>query len=193
MSEHQPGDQADPGDQAERHPDIDLELAENAQLTEQRNRAEYHQKTATTAAHELQVECERLVVERDSQATLAAAYLRERDAARAKLNEQQAAHDLATSLHTEWSVNFVGPCAHGRDPYTRCDYCGDLDPGQAFARVVRIEEREECTAGLEFCAANAATFSFVTEARGHGSSPEEIAALAFRAGAQAIRARGGDQ
>lgn len=27
--------------------------------------------------------------------------------------------------------DFLGPCAHGRDPYGRCDICGDLEPAEA--------------------------------------------------------------
>ena len=33
-----------------------------------------------------------------------------------------------------WQENwkeFIGPCVHGRDPYTRCDYCGNLTPREA--------------------------------------------------------------
>ena len=28
---------------------------------------------------------------------------------------------------------FVGPCAHGRDPFTRCDICGDMSAEDAKA------------------------------------------------------------
>jgi hypothetical protein len=28
---------------------------------------------------------------------------------------------------------FLGPCAHGRDPYDRCNHCGNLSPEEAKA------------------------------------------------------------
>ena len=31
------------------------------------------------------------------------------------------------------STNFVGPCAHGSDPYERCDICGDMTAEEAEA------------------------------------------------------------
>lgn len=47
----------------------------------------------------------------------------------------------------EWLVmrdtlgwGFIGPCAHGRDPYTRCDTCGLLDDYVA----AQLAEREAC-------------------------------------------------
>lgn len=70
--------------------------------------------------------------------------------------------------------------------------CGICDPvcSRRIARAVWVE-REECAAGAEFCANNAATFAFVATERGHLTA-EQVAAAAFRAAAQAIRARGGN-
>lgn len=36
---------------------------------------------------------------------------------------------------------FIGPCLHGRDPYTRCDTCGELSPEDA-ERLATSEESE---------------------------------------------------
>jgi hypothetical protein len=41
---------------------------------------------------------------------------------------------------------FIGPCAHGRDPYDRCDLCGGLAPHVAAVAA----EREACAALVEF-------------------------------------------
>jgi len=39
-----------------------------------------------------------------------------------------------------WSMgSFAGPCAHGRDPYTRCDTCGDLEPREAFVAALKAK------------------------------------------------------
>ena len=45
-------------------------------------------------------------------------------------------------IHTNWGIgDFYGPCAHGRDPYTRCDDCGDLEPRQALVRTIAEKQR----------------------------------------------------
>jgi hypothetical protein len=36
-------------------------------------------------------------------------------------------HERAIALGRPYSV-FLGPCAHGRDPYDRCDICDELGP-----------------------------------------------------------------
>lgn len=43
---------------------------------------------------------------------------------------------LNENVRDEYRV-FVGPCEHGRDPYTRCDVCGSLPPEEAKARSER--------------------------------------------------------
>lgn len=54
-------------------------------------------------------------------------------------------HWLASAVGNGWSVgDFTGPCEHGRDPYTRCDYCEDLSPRAAFVRLISSDERELC-------------------------------------------------
>lgn len=42
----------------------------------------------------------------------------------------------------EAAQDFIGPCVHGRDPYTRCDECGRLSPGEA-ERLAKAEVK--CT------------------------------------------------
>ena len=37
---------------------------------------------------------------------------------------------------------FVGPCAHGRDPFTRCDTCGLMEPREASTLVLVRELAE---------------------------------------------------
>ena len=51
---------------------------------------------------------------------------------------------LASDAGREWLEHmralerdrFIGPCAHGRDPYDRCELCQDLSPSQAERRAV---------------------------------------------------------
>jgi hypothetical protein len=49
-----------------------------------------------------------------------------------------------------WSMgDFIGPCAHGRDPYERCeDGCDGLSPRDAFAESIRAPLRAERDAAL---------------------------------------------
>lgn len=42
-----------------------------------------------------------------------------------------------------WDL-FIGPCAHGRDPFTRCSVCGELNPLAARDLAVAAREREAC-------------------------------------------------
>lgn len=37
--------------------------------------------------------------------------------------------------------DFIGPCAHGRDPYERCDVCVELTPGEAEVIALKEELR----------------------------------------------------
>lgn len=105
-----------------------------------------------------------LTAERDGAIAEAAAAKRERDAAL-----------FSRKIDAEWSLgSFMGPCSHGRAPYTRCDHCDGLEPREAFAATVRAEEREAC-----------AVFA-ATEMVGLGLDEED--AIAVR---DAIRARGG--
>lgn len=48
------------------------------------------------------------------------------------------------AIDQSWGVgNFYGPCAHGRDPYTRCDEgCGDLEPRAALVRTIALKQQE---------------------------------------------------
>ncbi len=42
-------------------------------------------------------------------------------------------------IATAWAMGtFFGPCSHGRDPYTRCDTCGDMEPFEAKMAVRNI-------------------------------------------------------
>jgi len=41
-------------------------------------------------------------------------------------------------VNSAWSMgSFAGPCAHGRDPYTRCDTCGEMEPREAFVAALK--------------------------------------------------------
>lgn len=65
---------------------------------------------------------ERLTVERDSLAATV---------------EEYARNGWASVISKLWGAgDFCGPCAHGRDPYTRCDECEDLTPRQALERAL---------------------------------------------------------
>lgn len=48
--------------------------------------------------------------------------------------------DFGPQIAIAWSMgHFYGPCLHGRDPYTRCDECGDLEPIDAWMKTQRVE------------------------------------------------------
>lgn len=49
-----------------------------------------------------------------------------------------------------WSAGtFVGPCAHDRDPYTRCEDCEELSPREALIKTVAERQREACSKRVE--------------------------------------------
>lgn len=70
----------------------------------------------------------------------------------AELREAKAALARSEAGATE----FIGPCAHGRDPYDRCDEeddpegggCGLLTPREALVRRIAYHQRDECMAKL---------------------------------------------
>lgn len=65
----------------------------------------------------------------------------------ATVREQMARAD---DLQAELQHNFIGPCAHGRDPYDRCEEgCAELWP--VFAELGALEVRAE--AAEKSCAA----------------------------------------
>ena len=72
--------------------------------------------------------------------------------------ECMAAHLSGGVTRCEDASTFVGPCAHGCDPYTRCDECGDLPAGEAEV-LARAHQRAPvpcaagCTGHAEKCAA----------------------------------------
>lgn len=49
-------------------------------------------------------------------------------------------------------IDFTGPCVHGRDPFTRCEACGDLEPIDAeralFGDIPRPLTRAEALRAL---------------------------------------------
>jgi hypothetical protein len=50
----------------------------------------------------------------------------------------QLRREFGHGVESAWSMGaFTGPCAHGRDPYTRCDSCGEMDPREAFVATLR--------------------------------------------------------
>lgn len=55
-----------------------------------------------------------------------------------------------------WNMGtFVGPCAHGSDPYTRCDDCELLEPREAFVKALMqpvLAERDAAIAAATFAA-----------------------------------------
>ncbi len=42
-------------------------------------------------------------------------------------------YTLVSEVRPIFSGAWIGPCIHGRDPYDRCDACGELTPQQAKA------------------------------------------------------------
>lgn len=65
-----------------------------------------------------------------------AALVVERDSLAATV-EEYARNGWASVISKLWGAgDFCGPCAHGRDPYTRCDECEDLTPREALERVL---------------------------------------------------------
>lgn len=48
---------------------------------------------------------------------------------------------LELSLHLHGWKSFIGPCEHGRDPWTRCSVCGEGNAVQAVMRLKAPEER----------------------------------------------------
>jgi hypothetical protein len=64
---------------------------------------------------------------------------------------------------------FIGPCVHGRDPYTRCDTCGELTPEEAKKRATRAKCGARC--GGEVCECNLDTC-------GSGVAPKTCATCA---------------
>jgi hypothetical protein len=65
---------------------------------------------------------------------------READAVSGAFDEPCAALVARRALASWW----VGPCLHGRDPWDRCDECGELAPEVAMSRAVRAERGYSC-------------------------------------------------
>lgn len=64
------------------------------------------------------------------------------------------ARDAFMKLHME---QFIGPCAHGRDPYERCDECVMLTATEAGMLAARAEARRaamEEAAGVAYAEAD---------------------------------------
>lgn len=71
---------------------------------------------------------------------------------------------------------FIGPCAHGRDPFTRCDTCERLTPLAAAL----LAEREACAVVVE-------RLAFTLDMAGGLAAPKHHR---LHDAAAAIRARG---
>lgn len=63
---------------------------------------------------------------------------------------------VTKALEENWAVGpFIGPCPHGRDPYTRCDTCGVLEPREAYKASIeaplkkRIQNLEDIIVNLK--------------------------------------------
>lgn len=89
--------------------------------------------------------------------------------------ELQQALTRIANLETEKALavaaasDFYGPCAHGRDPYTRCHTCGNLTPTQAMVAAAVAAETEACAKAVEDSGLDVVTGVIAAAIRGRGA------------------------